>query len=130
MLKLNHLFEKDDATYFYGMKVDDTPDPQQFEVYAWQQTISRHAELFYDLSFAKIVELTKNVCAKYGIDMPIIHKGLLPVPAYDEEGGHTLYFPNGKNSTMIVIHELAHIICVDRYDTDVEGHKANTFSLL
>ena len=119
--KIFNLIKRDDATYYYGMKVDNTPDPQQHEIYVWNRRISRYNEYAFKLPFAAIVELTKNVCDCYGIEMPVIHTGLLPVPAYDEEG-HTLYFLESENTIMIVVHELAHVLCVDRYGTDVEGH--------
>jgi hypothetical protein len=124
MLAFDNTKEHNEATYLYGMKVDNTPDPQQIAVYTWQWEIAREDELSEDLDFKEIVDLTKNVCALYNIRLPIIHTGLLPVPAYDEEGGHTLYFPSNQNSLMVVVHELAHVVCVDRYGTNVEGHGA------
>lgn len=119
--KIINLLKRDDAQYYYGMKVDNTPDHQQHEVYAWNNQIGRRDEWLFKLPFPAIVELTKKVCDWYGIEMPVIHTGLLPVPAYDEEG-HTLYFLGRGSTIMNVVHELAHVVCVDKYGTDVEGH--------
>lgn len=113
-------WKRDKAQYLYGMKIDDRPDPQQIEVYAWQHRVAFRDEHQMVLRFGAIVELVKNVCEQHGIETPTIDQGLLDTPAYDEEG-HGLYFPRGANLWM-VIHELGHVIQTARYGRNVQGH--------
>jgi len=119
---INKLFRRNNQApqYYYGMKVDDRPDPQQFAVYNWQHKLMTVNEMYAPVDFYHAVDKIKHMLRKYQIDMPTVSRGLLPMPAYDEHD-HGLYFP--QYVTMHgIYHEVAHVIQVAAYGKDVEGH--------